>query len=214
MQRRTVLVVLGALLIAGAVGVTTAVFVWRAAKRAVVETVFTPQEQTIDLGTLVTQVRELNRLETASMHVLHVGRVTQTYRLVPDALAGDEITFLAAGDVIAGLDLSRLQPQDAWRSPDGTINLRLPPPQILVSRVDNTESRVIARKTGMLRRADVDLETRARQHAEENIRAEALKKGILPLAAENGEKKMAEFLRVLGFEKVRFVSARAPSPET
>lgn len=213
MQRRTILVVLGALLIAGAVAVTTAVFVWRAAKRTVVETVFTPEEKTLDLGTLVTQVRELHRLETASMRVLHVGRVTQTYKMVPDALAGDEITFLAAGDVIAGVDLARLRQQDVWRSPDGTINLRLPPPQILVSRVDNKESRVIARKTGVLRRADVDLETRARQHAEENIRAEALRKGILPLARDNGEKKLAEFLRVLGIEKVRFVRSGTPRAE-
>jgi len=99
-----------------------------------------------------------------------------------------------------------------WRSPDGAINLRLPPPEILVSRVDNDHSRVINRKTGVLRRVDVDLETRARQHAETNIRAEAIKKGILPLASENGEKKLADLLRTLGFERVRSVSStRAPA---
>jgi hypothetical protein len=67
---------------------------------------------------------------------------------------------------------------------------------------------VLNRKTGMLRRADVDLETRARQHAEENIRAEALKKGILPLASANAEKKLADFLRAAGFVRVRFVQSR------
>ena len=138
-------------------------------------------------------------------------RVTQTYKLVPDALGGDEITFLAAGDVIAGIDLSKLQQKDVWRSPDGTINLRLPPPQVLISRVDNNESRVVMRKTGMLRRADVDLETRARQHAEANIRAEAVKKGILQIAQQSGEKKMGEFLHTLGFQRVRFVNAPGPS---
>jgi hypothetical protein len=64
----------------------------------------------------------------------------------------------------------------------------------------------------MLRRADVDLETRARQHAEENIRAEALRKGILPMASGNAEKKMAEFLRTLGFSHVRFVSSASSLP--
>ena len=83
---------------------------------------------------------------------------------------------------------------------------------VLVTRVDNKESRVLARDTGVLRRMDVDLETRARQHAEENIRTEALKKGVLKLAADNGEKKMADFLRVLGFEKVRFVRRGAAPP--
>jgi hypothetical protein len=209
MQRRTLLIFLGGLLIAVAVTVTTAVFVWRMAKKTVAETVLAPQERTIDIATLVTQVRELNRLETASMRVMHVGTVTQTYNLVPNALAADEITFLATGDVIAGIDLSQLRQEDVWRSPDGTINLRLPPSQLLVTRVDNEQSRVLTRKTGMLRRADVDLETRARQHAEANIKAEALKRGILKLASDNGEKKMAELLHTFGAEKVRFVSTSA-----
>jgi len=213
MQRRTAALVLGGLLIAGVIAVTSGFFIWRMAKRAVVERVFTPQEKTIDLSTLVTQVRELQRLETASMHVMHVGRVTQTYTMVPDALAGDEITFLAEGDVIAGIDLSRLRTGDVWRSPDGVLNVRLPRPQILVTRVDNLKSRVLNRKTGALRRADIDLETRARQNAEINIRAESLKKGILVMAAQSGEKKMAELLHTFGFEKVRFVGSSLAVPD-
>jgi hypothetical protein len=179
------------------------------AKRTVadqVTAVLTPQEKIIDVAALVTQVRELNRLETATMHVIHVGRVSQSYKLVPNAIAGDEITFLAEGDVIAGIDLARLTPQDVWRSADGTINMRLPPAEVLVVRVDNAKSRVINRDTGVLRRRDIDLETRARQHAEENIRSEALKKGVLTIAAESGEKKLAGFLQTVGVEKVRFVS--------
>lgn len=193
-----------------AIMAATSVMVWRIARRTVEREIFTPRERTVDLTTLVTQVRELNRLETASMRVIHVGTITQTYKVIPDALAGDELTFLATGDVIAGIDLSQLKPEDVWRSPDGAINVRLPPPQVLVTRVDNKESRVLTRKTGMLRRSDVDLETRARQHAEENIRREAIKKGVLGLASQNGEKKMAELLRTFGFERVRFVNARAP----
>jgi hypothetical protein len=210
MQRRTLFLILGGILIAMAVAVSTGVVVWRLAKRTVTEQisqVLTPQEKTIDVAALVTQVRELNRLETASMHVVHVGRVSQTYKMVPDALAGDEITFLAAGDVIAGIDMARLKPEDVWRSPDGTINLRLPASEVLIARVDNQKSRVLTRDTGMLRRRDVDLETRARQHAEENIRKEAIAKGILTMASTTAEKKLAGFLHTLGIEKVRFVSS-------
>ena len=212
MQRRTIFLTLGVAAVVVAMMAATGLMVWRLARRTVERELLTPKEKIVDLTTLVTQVRELNRLETASMRVIHVGTITQSYKVIPNALAGDEITFLATGDVIAGLDLSKLQPQDVWRSPDGAINLRLPPPEILVSRVDNDHSRVINRKTGVLRRVDVDLETRARQHAETNIRAEAIKKGILPLASENGEKKLADLLRTLGFERVRFVSStRAPA---
>jgi Protein of unknown function (DUF4230) len=210
MQRRTVFVTLGVIALLVAFSAATAAIVWRMAKRTVVEQILTPKETTVDITALVTQVRELHRLETASMRVVHVGTVRQSYKMVPNALTGDELTFLATGDVIAGVDLAQLQPTDVWRSADGAINVRLPPPQILVTRVDNKESRVITRKTGVLRRADVGLETRARQHAEENIRAEAIKKGILPMARDNSEKKMAEFLRTLGFMRVRFHESAAP----
>ena len=214
MQRRTLFLILGGIAITVLVAVSTGVMIWRIAKRTVrqqVSEVLAPQEKTIDVAALVTQVRELNRLETATMHVMHVGRVSQTYKLVPNALAGDEITFLAEGDVIAGIDLARLTPQDVWKSPDGTINLRLPAAEVLVARVDNQKSRVLTRDTGVLRRRDIDLETRARQHAEENIRREAVQKGILQMASQTGEKKLAGFLNTLGFEKVRFVSP--PNPE-
>ena len=207
MQRRTLLVLLGGLLIAAAITVTTAMLVWRMAKRSFVEEVLTPQEKIVDITALVTQVRELNRLETASMRVMHVGTIKQEYRLVPNAIAGDELTFLAEGNVIAGIDLSHLKQDDVWRSADGTINLRLPPAQILVVSVDNAKSRVLTRKTGVLRRQDVDLETRARQHADANIRSEALKRGVLNIANESAQTKLAAFLHTLGFEKVRFVTA-------
>ncbi len=212
MQRRTLLILVGALLIATAIAVTTGVFVWRMARRTFVQEVLTPQEQVVDMAALVTQVRALSRLETASMHVMHIGKITQSYKFVPNAVAGDEITFLAEGDVFAGVDLAQIKEQDVWRSPDGTINIRLPQPEILVTRVDNAKSRVLNRETGVLRRADVDLETRARQHAETNIRNEALKRGVLKLAADNAETKLADFLHKTGAHKVRFVSSGTPAP--
>jgi hypothetical protein len=206
MQRRTLLIALGGLLIAAAITFTTAFFVWRMAKRTFVTEVLTPQEQVIDLTTLVTHVRELNRLETAGMRVMHIGKLKQSYKLVPNAIAGDELTFLAEGEVIAGIDLAQLKQEDVWRSPDGTVNVRLPQSQVLVTRVDNAKSRVLTRSTGVLRRQDIDLETRARQHAEQNIHDEAVKRGILKMASDNGEKKLADFLHAAGIEKVRFVS--------
>ena len=168
-----------------------------------------PQEKQIDLGALVTRVRSLNRLETASMRVVHVGSISQTYELVPDALAGDEITLYSAGDVIAGVDLALLQPTDVRREPNGTVVMKLPPPMILVSRVDNRETHVISRKTGFFRRADPQLEGRARQFAEQSIRTEATRKGILELAQRNGEARIAELLHALGFQRVRFESLPA-----
>jgi hypothetical protein len=185
--------------------------VWRHAGQTIAH-IAEKKEEEVDLTSLVTRVRDLSRLETASMHVVHVGTLTQSYEMVPNALAGDEITFFATGDVIAGVDLSQLKQQDIRREPDGTITVHLPPSQILVTRLDNRESRVITRNTGVLRRADTHLESRARQYAEQGIRIEAMKKGILPMASQNAEVKVGELLHTLGFRKVRFETATAPSP--
>jgi hypothetical protein len=187
------------LLVFGAV----AWLLWREAHRRV-EALTTRREEVIPITTVVTRVRDLSRLETAAMHVVHVSTISQSYQLVPDAIAGDELTFFAAGDVIAGIDLSQLKESDVRREADGTLVMRLPPPQVLITRLDNRESRVISRKTGLLRRADMNLESRAREHAEGGIRGEAIRRGILPLAEQNAQTKLGAFVHTLGFTKVRF----------
>ena len=171
----------------------------QAAVRAV-----TRNEEMVDLGSLVTRIRDLNRLETADMRVVSVSTIRQTYDLIPNALAGDELTLYSAGDVIAGVDLSLLKQDDVYRELDGTIVVRLPPPQLLVSRIDNRATHVIDRRTGVFRRADVGMEGRARQYAEQNIRNEAMHKDILPLAQRNAEARIAGLLHTLGATKVRF----------
>ncbi len=206
-----------ALLVAGVLALMlvglVAVGRWVArAPRAAVETLAGKavglKEETIDLSALVTRVRELSRLETASMRVMHVSTVRQSRGVIPQALAGDELTFLAVGDVIAGIDLSQLTRDDVRLDPDGTIVMRLPPARVLVTRLDNNQSRVINRETGFLRHRDEHLESRVRARAEASIQREALNKGILTMAADNGEKKLAQFLLTVGFEKVRFEQGR------
>lgn len=174
-----------------------------------VERALGTKERAVDLGTLVTQIREMSRLETASMRVMHISTIRQSRGMIPNVLAGDQITFLAVGEVIAGIDLATLSRDDVRLLPDGTIILRLPASRILVTRLDNRESRVMDRKTGLFRGQDDHLETRIRAHAETAIRREALDKGVLTLAAANAEKKLADFLLALGFEKVRFERATA-----
>jgi len=162
-----------------------------------------PREQEMDPGTLVTRVRALDRLETTTMRVVHIGTISQSYQYLPNAIAGDELTLYSVGDVIAGIDLSQLKASDVHREPNGTIVVKLPAPQILVSRVDNKDTHVINRNTGMLRHADPDLESRARQYAEQSIRTEAINKGILQIAAENGQLRVADLLHTFGFRQVR-----------
>ena len=212
MTKRQIGILLGTLALVLIVLIATAWFVARRVERMAVQAV-TQKEETLDLGTLVTRVRDLNRLETANMRVVNVSTVRQTYDLIPNALAGDELTLYSAGDVIAGVDLSLLKTEDVHREPDGTVVVHLPPPQLLVSRLDNRATHVINRRTGVFRRADVGMEGRARQYAEQNIRNEAVHRGILPLAQQNAEARVAGLLHTLGAPKVRFEAGASSQPQ-
>ncbi len=64
-----------------------AVLVIRDAERTAT-TLARPHEEMLDLALVVNQIRGLNRLETAAMRVTHVATISQTYALIPDALAG------------------------------------------------------------------------------------------------------------------------------
>lgn len=208
MNRRAIVVVSAVALAAILLTTGAILYVVHRVHRAA-EDVGKPHETTADIGDVVTQVRGMSRLETAAMHVVNVSSITQSYSYVPRALGNDEITLYSEGDVIAGIDLSRLQESDVRREPDGTLVMRTPDPQILITRLDSAKTRVLNRNTGLLRRADPNLESRLRVYAEGAIRREAAQKGILNVASQNGQQKLATFLHTLGFRRVRFVSASA-----
>ncbi|MBI2214225.1 MAG: DUF4230 domain-containing protein [Acidobacteria bacterium] len=178
---------------------------------AIVDATVGKQEKPLDISAIVTNVSELNRLETAKMRVMHVSQIRQSYGIIPDMIAGDSLTLMAVGEVFAGVDLSRLAPADVRKEGEGGVVIQLPRAEVLVTRLDNEETKVLDRKTGALRRADLGLEGRARAYAESGIRDEALKKGILDLASTNAERRIGELARSLGATSVRFERATRPS---
>src|SRR5688572_29710283 len=97
---------LAAILLVALFAVIVAVYFLLVGPDRIVERTFGKKEEQVDLALLVTQIQELSRLETASMRVMHVSTVSHSYGAVPNQLMGDELTFLAVGDVIAGVDLS------------------------------------------------------------------------------------------------------------
>jgi hypothetical protein len=113
--------------------------------------------------------------------------------------------------VIAGVDLSKLQPQDL-NVQNGVLYVKLPDPEIFVATLDNQKSYVYNRDTGVLTRGDVNLETTARQAAEEEIKKAALEDGILNLAQQNAESYLYRLFISLGFHDVVFTNPSLPTP--
>jgi len=185
----------------------------RSAVGRIVDSAIAKDETAVDLTTIVTELSKLSRLETARMRVVNVSQVKQSYGIIPDMLAGDHLTLMAVGEVFAGVDLSKISQEDVYLDENGVITIVLPDSEVLVSRIDNEETKVINRDTGVLRSPDTGLEGRARAYAERQVREEAVAKGILDLAQSNAEEQLAEFVTKLGATSVRFVRRAAGDGE-
>ena len=150
-------------------------------------------------------VKNLARLETIQYTIEKV--ITAESAQGPFAfLFGDKLILVAHGSVIAGVDLSRIKPGDITLS-SGVVTVRLPPPEIFVASLDNQKSYIYNRTTGVLTHGDVNLETTARQAAEQQIRQAALEDGILAQAQINAESFLTHLITSLGYRDVEFIEA-------
>jgi hypothetical protein len=110
---------------------------------------------------------------------------------------------VAHGTVIAGIDLEKLSPDDL-RAEDGVLYVNLPDAEVLNYSLDNEKSYIYDRETGVFTRGNQQLETEARQAAEQEILNAALEDGILDQALVNAEAYMLRLLLNLGFQDVIF----------
>jgi hypothetical protein len=156
-----------------------------------------------DPVTIIHDVRALARLETIQYTVEKVITAeigSQTF----DFLNKDRLLLVAHGTVIAGIDLAKLNPEDLWL--DGKVlNVRLPAAEVFVATLDNKKTYVYERDTSVLRQADPNLETLARQAAEQQIEQAAIDDGILDTARQNAESYLTRFFLTLGYPDVIFV---------
>jgi hypothetical protein len=156
-----------------------------------------------DPVTIINQIRPLARLETIQYTVEKV----ITAEVGQDSLAplfGDKLLFVGHGYVTAGIDLQDIRSED-FLVEDGVIRVRLPQAEIFDATLDNDKSYVYDRETGLLRHGDINLETTARQAAEEQIKQAALVDGILAQAQTNAESYMQSLLNKLGYSQIIFI---------
>lgn len=153
---------------------------------------------------VVTQIRALARLEGAQFHMERIVdlRERQT-RLRGLIHADDKLMLVAVGDVIAGVDLSRLVSADVNVSADGrSLRLQLPSAEVFSSALDAERTYVHSRDTDLLAEQSKQLETRARQKATAALRQGALDANILAKAEASVSQTLTTLLTSLGFQSV------------
>ncbi len=154
---------------------------------------------------VIQKIRSLARLETASYTIEKiVDAGTNEPTQIQEMLFGDKLLLIAHGQVIAGFDLSQISEKDI--KIDGKmIEVTLPAAQILVATLDNNKTHVYDRDQGILSRANKDLESVARQRAQDSILQAACQGNILEEATRNVKKQLEAFLSGLEFETVSII---------
>jgi hypothetical protein len=143
-------------------------------------------------ATVLRQVQTLSQLVTVK-YVLEKVVVMEDVKWFGES----RVLLVANGVVKAGVDFSRLKPEDV-RVTDKTIALHLPAAQITDAYLDDRQTRVVERTTGLLRTFDKDLEQTARQMAVDDIRRGARSAGILKDADDRARAQVQNLFEQMG----------------
>lgn len=157
--------------------------------------------------TVIRDIRTLARLETIQYSVEKIVTADKGQGSL-EFFFGDQLVLVAHGVVIAGVDLAKMEIDDIWWD-TGVLSVRLPPAEIFIATLDNDKSYVFDRETGILTRGDINLETAARQAAEDEIENAALEDGILEMARVNAESYLYRLFRSMDISDVVFVPQEA-----
>ena len=153
----------------------------------------------ISSATVIQQIQALSQLVTVSFVMEKVVALEDVKWL--EGWGTSRVLLLAHGEVKAGVDLSKLGPGDV-RISEKSASITLPPAQILDAFLDEQQTQVIERTTGLLRAFDKGMESSARQLALDDIKRAARRAGIVKKADERARLQLANLLHQLGFEKV------------
>ena len=115
---------------------------------------------------------------------------------------GDSLRLIAVANIGAGVDLSEISVDSFSVSPDGVVEVVLPPAEIQYVSVDSEATQILDRDKGLFTKGDPQLESEARRVAETLLVENATSEGILTKAEENARSVMTNFLTSLGYEDV------------
>jgi hypothetical protein len=142
---------------------------------------------TIDVGNIVVrQIRDASELTTTLFAMETVVEAAATNEIAGFPIGTTRLLLIAYGEVRAGIDLSQITEEDVTVLSD-TIQIRIPPPRIIDSKIDVNQTRVYDYDQGFLSLGpDVgpQLADMAQEEALAKVSTSACENGILEEANE------------------------------
>jgi hypothetical protein len=153
----------------------------------------------------ISAIRELAQLTTYEM---------VEYTLVEKAddrgwlnwATGDSVSMFVVARIGAGIDLGQVGAGDIDADPEtGVAEIRIPAAEILYVDVDEEQTTVYDRDTGIFTSGNPNLEQSARLAAEEILVDAALDRGLLESAEEEATIALSAFVESLGYTEIQVV---------
>jgi Protein of unknown function (DUF4230) len=146
-------------------------------------------------NTLLVATRDLARLQTSELHVEKVIDLTDTQSRLYGLVEGtDNVLLVAVGDVTIGVDLGQLGDGDVTTDEKThAAHMKLPAPELFSARLDEKGTYVYSRQTSVFAKRNEQLESKARQEAQDTIKRQA----DTPEAKDRAKKQAEKVLRGL-----------------
>ncbi len=207
-------------LIGGAVlvGIAAGVGFWRSGDRFLegVRIMLTPAtaEPQVDVrSVIVQQLRGASELTTAIFAMEAVVPTKSDRTLAGYVIGSTNLLYIAYGEVRAGVDLSQITADMVQVNGESSIQITLPPPQILDSKIDLSKSNVFDYSRGFLGLGPdtaPELQEKAQQEALVKIEEAACQENLLAEANRRAEVTVGQLLSTAGFETVT-VTTQSPT---
>jgi hypothetical protein len=200
--RTAVALVIAAFLVGAGIAMTLGLYFVRRANTPKIANTATVIQQIQSLSDLVTVKYVMQKVVifTNSSNTT-LGQLPNVMRL--PGFDEDRITLLAHGIVKAGVDLAKIKPQDVSTS-NQRIVFRLPHSVVTDAYLDETQTQVLDRHTGLLRSFEKTLEQQARQYARSEMARAARQDGIEHEAEQRAKEQLQHLFRSLGYTEIEF----------
>jgi Protein of unknown function (DUF4230) len=173
---------------------------------------FSPAVPQVEISSVIlARIRGVSELTTAIFVMEAIVPTSQAQKIGGFTIAETKLLYIANGEVKAGINLQKIT-SEAVKIDGNRLQIQLPAPEILDSKIDVTRSRVYDYDRGFLGLGpDVapELQTLAQKETLTKIIATACDRGILQEANEKAQLSLTQLLQTSGYQRVE-VSATEP----
>ncbi len=173
-----------------------------------------PAQTTITATTVLDKIQSLSSLVTTRYNYSSLVTSNRDMPGILNGLYGDKLIMVAVGQVDAGIDLHKVTATGNGDS----MTITLPPPELQSCSLDEKNSYVVSRETGLFAKPAPNLDQEARRFAIAQFRADALNSDIYSQVQTSAQTAVGQFVNGLGVKKFNIVTTppdpNAPLPDS